>query len=88
MAKYEVQTTLLDRVGADDNGKLAFKDDGTPKKIHKHNKGDIIEFPGYDDDDLKRLVDLKAIKPVSEKPKEEGGGKPAAAPAASAGAAS
>ena len=79
--KYQVLTTLLQRI-VHEGG---FRDDGTPKKMAEHKRGDIIEFPGYEDDDVQRLVDLKAITPHVDEEKEEpkgGGTAPPATPSA------
>jgi hypothetical protein len=81
--KYEVRASYLDRL----DYTRGFFDDGRPKKVHEHKRGDIISFPGYEEEAIERLVKLKAIKPVKlesvegaaeSQGEQKGGGTPPA----------
>lgn len=82
MPRYRVLTTILDRI----EHSAGFKDDGSPKRVVEHKKGDVIDFEpeAHDNGTVDRLLDLKAIevaKPQRPQADEEkGGGSPPPGP--------
>jgi hypothetical protein len=77
--KYVVQTDLLDRI----DHSAGYKEDGTPKRVTEHRRGEVIEFGELPQEQVDRFIDLGAIK--EHKPeKEEKGEEPSAAPKSAA----
>ena len=75
--KYVVMHTALDRIVPE----AGYKDDGTPRKVVNHTRGEVIVFVGLEDDDVQRFLDMGAIQkyvePVVEEPAVEEEEEPA-----------
>ena len=55
MAKYKVNTTVLDRIDRTQNP--VFDKNDQPRKMIRHKRGDIVEF--HEDDHSRNVTELQ-----------------------------